>query len=331
MESALLERPAETPRPRVSTRRIALLGFARSFSDAPFEDPTVCIVGMNELYRQLPRWDVWFELHDTNYLGLTARIEDPNEPQRHLDWLKRQPADKPIYMIRRFEDIPASVAYPLEAMCTRFGKYFTSTVGYMLAWAIDAIVQQRRFPNVAEAGEWIGLFGIDLASDTEYVHQRPNAEYLVGVARGMGITVDVPPASAIMHAPALYGFEPPPMETGLVNEFFLRKQMASIDDRMRQQHARLNTLDGVIQAYGFMVDQRANDALQLTPEQVAFLREQLEAKRTDHGETLALWNTLNGCLQAYTHCLQVMDFRRRGVYVPDADPFAEVHATGSTS
>jgi len=209
----------------LATRRIALLGFARTYVDAPFADPTVCIVGMNELYKLIPRWDVWFELHDTAYLGKTARAETPDEPTRHLEWLRAQAPDKPIYMLRRYDEIPASVPYPLEAMTARFGRYFTSTVGYMLAWAIEEIVQQRADPRVPEPGEWIGLFGIDLASGTEYEQQRPNAEYLVGYARGLGITVDVPETAAILHAAGLYGFEPPPAEAGPVNEHFFKVQL----------------------------------------------------------------------------------------------------------
>jgi hypothetical protein len=298
-------------------RRFAILGFARTYTDAPFEDPTVCVVGMNELYKLIPRWDVWFELHDTGYLGRTARAETPDEPTRHLEWLRAQV--KPIYMLRRFEDIPASTAYPLEEMSARFGRYFTSTVGYMLAWAIASILDGRRDPNVPEPGEWIGLYGIDLASNTEYAQQRPNAEYFVGLARGKGITIEIPEHAAICHAPSLYGFEPPPNEAGLVNEHFLNVQLGRARAKYYTAEANLRTKDGVLQTLAALNQQRTE---YLTPTGVEFVRQLITDIEEKRGIDNADWNKLAGCIEAFELCLQAMEFRRRGVYVPECDPFA---------
>lgn len=303
----------------LTTRRIALLGFARTYTDAPFTDETVCIVGMNELYKHIPRWDVWFELHDTGYLGKTARAETPDEPTRHLDWLKAQPAEKPIYMLKRWADIPGSVPYPLEAMIAKFGRYFTSTVGYMLAWAIVEILQQRADPTVPEPGEWIGLYGIDLASGTEYMQQRPNAEYLVGYARGMGITVEIPDNAAICHADGLYGFEPPPNEEGAVNECFLRTQLARAQKKQYEHEATMRTLDGVLQLAHTM---RHEPKVEASPKTIEFLDVILQTKTEERGQAMADWNAASGCIQALQLCLQVFELRRRGVYIPERDPFA---------
>lgn len=300
-------------------RRIALLGFARTYSAAPFDDPTVSIWGMNELYKLLPRWDVWFELHDTEYLGKTARVETPAEPTRHLNWLRTQPVGRPIYMIRAFDDIPACVAYPLNQMCERFGRYFTSTVGYMLAVAIADLLDARRDPNVPEDGEWIGLYGIDLASDTEYQYQRPNAEYLIGYARGKGIAVDVPEEAAVTHAANLYGFEKPIQDQGAITEWFIRKQLKVMHGKSSEKLAQINTLDGVIQAYGFIIEQWEKIHTQADP--VLVLRQMLEEKKQASGQSLADWNVIGGVIQAYAHHLQIMEFTKRGVYIPETDPF----------
>ncbi|HYM22024.1 MAG TPA: hypothetical protein VEU08_02410 [Vicinamibacterales bacterium] len=322
--SSVIDRPT-VPR-SLTTRRIALLGFARSYQDAPFTDESVCIAGMNELYKLIPRWDVWFELHDTGYLGKTARAETPNEPTRHLEWLKAQPADKPIYMLKRWAEIPASVPYPLEAMIATFGRYFTSTVGYMLAWAITEIVQQRTDPKVPEPGEWIGLYGIDLASGTEYAQQRPNAEYLVGYARGLGIQVEIPEHAAICHADGLYGFEPPPNEVGAVNEHFLRVQLARANHKRYEAEASMRTLDGVLQLAHTL---RTEPTLQPSPKTIEFLEFILKQKGEERGEAMANWNAAGGCVNALELCLQAMEFRRRGVYIPECDPFAPKDATCS--
>ena len=217
------------------TKKVALLGFAESYKEAPFDDPTVEMWGLNELHKYVPRWDRWFEVHDGETLGVTKREPTDGEQKRHLDWLTAQPAGKPIYMQPQFCDgrFPAAVPYPLEQMCDRFGRYFTSTIGYMLAIAI------------ADGYDWIGLYGIDLASDIEYQQQRANAEYLVGVAHGLGRTVVVSPKSAILKAGHLYGFEKPIEDNKLLTAMLQHRKV--LDEKRDQAIATLNTLDGAIQ------------------------------------------------------------------------------------
>jgi len=304
----------------MSARRIAILGFARTYIDAPFTDATVEIWGMNELYKLIPRWSRWFELHDTGYLGKTARAETPDEPTKHLEWLRAQAPARPIYMLRAFDDIPASVAYPLERVAARFGRYFTSTVGYMLALAIDEILAERPDPAVPVPGEWIGLYGIDLGSEVEYMQQRPNAEYLVGWARGLGIPVAIPDTAAICHAAGLYGFEPPPNESGLVNEHFLRVQYGRAQQKHYEAEANMRTKDGVLQTLAVLNQKR--DELKLSPEALTFIRSLIAATEDGRGQDNANWNKLAGVMESFQLCLQAMEFRRRGIYIPECDPFA---------
>lgn len=218
-------------------RKIAIVGFAESWKEAPFDDPTVEIWGLNELWKYLPRWTRWFELHDADTLGVTKRDLTEGEQRRHLDWLTKQPADKPIYMQPQFCDgrFPGAVPYPLDAMSERFGRYFTSSIGYMLALAIS------------EGATWIGLYGVDLASDTEYPQQRPNAEYFVGLARGMGITVEIAKASALLKAGHIYGYEKPLAEQGQVGPV-TRAHLAQLKKKHDETLATLNTLEGAMQA-----------------------------------------------------------------------------------
>jgi len=156
--------------------------------------------------------------------------------RHHLDWLRAQPAGKPIYMQAPFCDglIPAAVPYPLERMVEQFGRYFTSSIGYMLALAI------------ADGYTWIGLYGIDLASDIEYQQQRANAEYLIGWARGLGRTVVLATGSAICQAGHLYGYEPPIAAVGGMGAA-VRNHIASLKKKHEETLATLNTLDGALQ------------------------------------------------------------------------------------
>lgn len=222
---------------RTAEKKVALVGFADSWKQAPFDDPDVEIWGLNELHKYVPRWSRWFEVHDAETLGVTARDLSEGEQKRHLAWLS-QDHGKPIYMQPQFCDgrFPSAVAFPLEQMVATYGRYFTSSIGYMLALAIT------------EGFTWIGMYGIDLASDVEYPGQRPNAEYFVGLARGKGLTVEIAPTSALLKAGHLYGYEKPLQEAGGIIASVDAHRKTMLDQRDKAI-ATLQTLDGAIQAY----------------------------------------------------------------------------------
>jgi hypothetical protein len=217
-------------------KKVALLGYAPSWKLAPFDDPEVEIFSLNDFWKYTPRWDRWFEVHDADTLGISKRDLGESEVKRHLDWLKAQPPGKPIYMQAEFCDgrFPAAVPLPLDRLTERFGRYFTSTIGMMIGMAI------------IDDYEWIGLYGIDLASDVEYQDQRPNAEYLVGYARGQGRTVVIPDSSAMCKAGHVYGIEKPLVEVGGIG-LAMSKHKQMLEKKHHETLAVLNTLDGAIQ------------------------------------------------------------------------------------
>lgn len=218
-------------------KRVAIVGFAASYKDAPFADPDVEIWGINELWRYLPRWTRWFEMHPRAVFSK----EGDRDQAAHVAWLQGQPADKPIYMLERFDDIPGSVPYPLEALTAacfpgQARGYFTSSIAYMLAMAIG------------EGFEWIGLFGVDLASDTEYASQRPAAEYLIGLARGLGREVVVAPGSALLRSLELYGYDQQPSAARRpLSSTWLRARVAELTEKRAQVLDRLHMFDGALE------------------------------------------------------------------------------------
>jgi hypothetical protein len=231
-------------------RKVAIVGFADSYALAPFEDPSVEIWGINELHRYLPRWDRWFELHSRE----SFEIKGNRDQEAHVNWLRAQPAGgKPIFMRELFEDIPAGIRYPLEAMSERlygqFGRtaYFTSSIGYMLAMAISEGRDETFRPTGDDHVSWIGLYGIDLASDTEYSEQRPNAEYLIGLAQGLGIEVVIAEGAALLKADHLYGFENRDVKEGTINYVFLTTRIAELTDKRNKVLDTLHTLDGALE------------------------------------------------------------------------------------
>lgn len=208
--------------------KVALVGFASSSrNQAPWDDKTWEIWGMNSLYAMIPRFNRWFEIHPKEYLRQDLqRAELLQAGIDHYTWLTEQPgpdgicpktececkhgkphAYTPIYMQDHYDEIPASVRWPrreINEWSKRvLGKevepdYFTSTPGQMVATAA-----------FLGAGE-IALYGIDLLEQEEYAYQRPGCEYWIGVARGLGIHVHIPAASVMCKANYVYGFIEPP-------------------------------------------------------------------------------------------------------------------------
>ena len=169
-------------------KKIAIIGKAPSSQKlAPYDDQDWHIWTLSDimLCRQAPRYDVQFEIHD-------AEIVKQNKP--YWEWLTRVEG-KPLITRDVTPELQASIPYPKDEIVSKYGSYFTNTVSWMLALAIEM-----------EAEE-IGIFGIDMAQNDEYAHQRPSCEYFIGLAVGRGIKVWVPPQSDLMHTSGLYGFD----------------------------------------------------------------------------------------------------------------------------
>jgi len=128
------------------------------------------------------------------YLGSQA------EGDHHVGGLRM--AKVPVYMLDPQPDIPMCVRYPIEQITKLVGKtnkghpYLESSIAYMVALAI------------LEKVDRVGIWGVDLHCDSEYAFQRPNMEYLIGLARGAGVKVFIPPQSALLTSQmgVPYGF-----------------------------------------------------------------------------------------------------------------------------
>lgn len=194
----------------MAERQVAIVGTApSSYHLAPYDDPEWEIWGTSRLYRAIPRYDVWFELHDLDTVGKgwsCGEEKRRSEREKHIDWLAEQ--SHPIYLQREDERVPTGVRYPLEEieadMETRFGHpsdqpYWTNHVSYMILLAMFERVDR------------IGVWGVDMAlsegPEGEYGYQRPSCEYLLGLARGAGIEVFVPGESDLLKAIHRYGYD----------------------------------------------------------------------------------------------------------------------------
>jgi hypothetical protein len=167
---------------------MAIVGTAQSWRHAPWADPGTELWSMNDAYR-LPgfqRADRWFDLHPVDHMWFvpkankTPSVTDVPEgrfyarPEGYLEWLKA--LQIPLYLNGAPPEGfgPQAQPFPKAAIEAQFGRYFTSTPAWMLALAI------------AEGFTDISIYGIHLATESEYIEQRPNFEYLIGRVLGTG-------------------------------------------------------------------------------------------------------------------------------------------------
>jgi len=187
--------------------KIAVLGTAASSLElAPFNDQSfaiwACSPGAYPVCAK-NRSDVWFEPHRwlptaPGKLG-AAGTKPWFSPEFHA-FLKAHKG--PVFMTEKHEDIPTSVPIPYAELRAKYGPYFwTSTLAYMIAMAIDDLMPR------AQAGEQvaIGLWGVDMAANEEWAYQRPGCQHFIGLAMSVGINVILPEETDLMRPPTMYG------------------------------------------------------------------------------------------------------------------------------
>jgi hypothetical protein len=265
-------------------KKFAICGFAASSRmAAPFEDKQYYIAGLNQLYRHIPRADLWWDIH-TNF------FEDNVAGTDHPGYLAK--SGMPVFMSTREPSIPTAVNYPVDEVIRRVlgADYFTSTVAFMVAWAIMMIDDQVEADLEAVAGPldkedprpeflrdprkllaWqkdryaereIAIFGIDLVVGEEYDFQKACVEYILGLANARGITVRIPPQSALLKQRWRYGYFREP-DNQLIRMSELRKRNGALSNERAQLIARLQTIDGALQESNYwcqVVDLRAKGA-----------------------------------------------------------------------
>jgi len=221
---------------RTGKSTVAIVGFSKDTRHlAPYDDEDTEIWSLNEAGRKpwMKRWDRWFQIHPRDSF---ARKDNPYDPD-HLEWLKSQ--TKPIYMHEHYDFIPSSVKYPLTEIIAKYGSYLSSTAAYMLTLAM------------LEGYERIEIFGMRMGSMTEYHYQRSNFEYLIGLARGLGHEVYLPPECPLCKG-KLYGYES--MEVAYRQQLEYKMTDVQNEHKIAELNAvnlsgRINELDTIRQMY----------------------------------------------------------------------------------
>lgn len=236
------------------TKKVAIVGTADTKALAPFNDASFEIWGVNNLYPHVPRGTRWFEVHEITFDGkqylrrgsADFRGQNVGDYLKQLgEWTAIQKC--PVYMKKHWDIIPTSIEYPIDVVLENFpNRYFTNTVSYELALAI------------MEGYEEIHLYGIDMAVDNEYHHQRPSVEYFIGVADGIAraqgrkVNVYIPPAADLLKTRFLYAFEEN-QQTAWEKKCkqimeSMNKKRVVIEQELRSKDAQLNQYVGAMQA-----------------------------------------------------------------------------------
>jgi len=172
-------------------KRIAIVGKASdTMLLAPFADPSWQVWVLNDTPQrnEVPRWDVLFEIHRHDQKQIAEMPE-------HYQWLQKGGSGKPVFMREHYPEYPDSIAFPLDEMLSQFRDYYTCTCSYEMALAI------------AMRPDEIGIWGVNMAIDSEYGSQRPSCEYWIGLAEGRGIKVTLPVQTDLVKALYRYGLD----------------------------------------------------------------------------------------------------------------------------
>lgn len=104
----------------------------------------------------------------------------------------------PMYSTKTFEDIPSSIAYPLQEVSNFFGvDYFGHSIDYMLALAIY------------QGYDVINTYGLVMSQGSKYTFEKPSTTFWIGMALGRGIEVNIYGDSSLLSTidGTLYGYK----------------------------------------------------------------------------------------------------------------------------
>ncbi len=186
-------------------KKVAIVGCADSRDQAPYDDPTFEIWGVNNLFLQLDLTKLagrlrWFEQHTFSFDGLFFRRRGKKDFRgtpvvQYMSGLAQ--IGCPVYMQQPWPQVPNAVPYPLEDAIKKFGRYFTNTISYELALAIMLGFEE------------VHIYGVDMAVADEFMQQRPSVEFFIGILAGMGKKVYIPDEADLLKTRFLYGYEEP--------------------------------------------------------------------------------------------------------------------------
>jgi len=269
---------------REENKAVAMVGFSSRHRElAPFDDPNIEIWGLNKLHAQewFKRCDRMFQLHPIKYIQNCIGLSEID--RQHYEWLT-QKHDFPIYAQKKYKEFPSSVEYPIKKMRAKFGDFYTSTLAYMMALALD------------EGFTHFELYGFDMEADTEYKHQRDSSEYFIGLAEGLGHTVYLPSNCSLLKG-EMYAYE----STEVGFRQLLENRIQNLNAQFAGASAKFNEAVG-----------RNNKLLDLV-EKYPDLNARLDANDLNMAEVAGLVNTVSGAQKEVQEIIRLFDAHYNGM------------------
>ena len=209
---------------KTKVKKVAIVGTAMSYKEAPYGDPSWEIWGLNDHWNLLPRATRWFESQSEEHCAATNCTNGTGLPR--MEWYRKAPI--PVYMPDHYASAPMSIKYPLREIQAWLSEvdpqgfnYFTNTVSFMIALALY------------EGFDIIHLFGVDMAVGSEYEKQRPSCEFFLGIAKGLKVELYIPEQADLLKCMERYGMRQPGEEHK--KDAFMKK----MDDRREYQRSQL--------------------------------------------------------------------------------------------
>ncbi len=217
------QREGEKPAASNVARDVCLLGYAEETRDLVFDLPDtaeIWAINMAHVFLFGPEGaksrasaKYWFQMHPRDW---SSAGKPPTgyfgRPREHLNFLGS--FDGTVWMQEPDSDIPNSKRYPLEQVAAASGRsYFTSTFAYQLglAW-YEHVVERKTIGSLR-------IYGVNLTSMDEYIHQKSCVEYWLGRLEEAGVELEIPDGSALLKG-RLYAVA----ETDLSDHAFERLQ-----------------------------------------------------------------------------------------------------------
>lgn len=298
----------------------------------PWQDPDLEIFSLNEGYNfgWIERWDRWLQIHPRWDFMRNTNLNDPNHflwlknesgpcitckqtgkvvpvqdaerkqivcPSCNGTGKYNPPASRmdpsfPIYMQKRHDDIPNSVALPIGEIIKNLIPemnnqldYFTSSFAFM--FGLSVLMGYKR----------IELYGFEMGAQTEYAYQRAGAEYLIGLAQGKGVEVYIPKQSTLLQGP-MYAYKH--MKQGYRQNLEMRGQF--LTKQLDEERSRMNVLVGHVQAFEQIAEEQKKE-----PEKPVNIGALMQNAYSDKEKQLGLMNGIRFAIEEVNNLTKMYD------------------------
>jgi hypothetical protein len=138
-------------------------------------------------------------------------------------------AGVPVVMLKPDPLVPLSEAYPVEEIAREVGDEFTSSIAYMMAYGIYLGYKE------------VHLYGVNMAHQSEYAHQRGGVKYFAAIAKERGIRFTAPDESQLAGCRQRYGYDDFDTVAGIIQRR-MESLRADIEKQERVVEAANKTL-----------------------------------------------------------------------------------------